>query len=103
MVAGRLYSDPCLRGMLMVESTAKAEELYNPVLDSRAKAERLRATLIILQRHKEYFNLPSLIASDIKKVLPNPLFRNISHLTIRLSSSFSSISHPSCLSFPFFL
>ena len=55
---------------LIAESTAKAQELYNPVLDSRAKAERLRATLIILQRHKEYFNLPSLIASDIKKVPP---------------------------------
>jgi exocyst complex component 2 len=45
--------------------------LYNPVLDSRAKAERLRATLIILNRHKEYFNLPSLIANDIKRVRRN--------------------------------
>jgi exocyst complex component 2 len=53
---------------LGLESTAKAQELYNPVLDSRAKAERLRATLVILARHKEYFNLPSLIANDIKKV-----------------------------------
>ena len=43
--------------------------MYNPVLDSRAKAERLRATLIILGRHKEYFNLPSMIANDIKTVL----------------------------------
>lgn len=42
--------------------------MYNPVLDSRAKTERLRATLIILNRHKEYFNLPSLIANDIKRV-----------------------------------
>ena len=54
---------------LMTDSTAKAQELYNPVLDSRAKAERLRATLLILGRHKEYFNLPSLIANDIKTVL----------------------------------
>ena len=59
-------------GGLTVESTAKAEELYNPVLDSRAKAERQRATLIILQRHKEYFNLPSLIANEIKKVPSRP-------------------------------
>ena len=42
--------------------------MYNPILDSRAKAERLRATLIIVNRHKEYFNLPSLIANDIKRV-----------------------------------
>ena len=55
--------------LLMLESTTKAQELYNPVLDSRAKAERLRATLIILNRHREYFNLPSLIANDIKRVL----------------------------------
>lgn len=61
------------KGGLTVESTAKAEELYNPVLDSRAKAERLRATLIILQRHKEYFNLPSLIANEIKKVPSRPV------------------------------
>jgi len=57
------------------ESTVKAQELYNPVLDSRAKAERLRATLIILSRHKEYFNIPSLIANDIKKVV-SPEFRD---------------------------
>ena len=54
--------------MLIIESTAKAQELYNPVLDSRTKADRLRATLLILTRHKEYFNLPSLIANDIKRV-----------------------------------
>ena len=52
-----------------LDSTAKAQELYNPVLEGRAKAERLRATLILLNRHKEYFNLPSLIANDIKRVL----------------------------------
>ena len=51
-----------------LECTTKAQELYNPVLDSRAKAERLRATLIILSRHKEYFNLPSMIAAEIKRV-----------------------------------
>jgi len=42
--------------------------MYNPVLDSRAKAERLRATLVILNRHEEYFNLPSQIANNIKRV-----------------------------------
>lgn len=59
-----------LPALLTTESTAKAQELYNPVLDSRAKAERLRATLIILNRYKEYFNLPSIITNEIKRVCP---------------------------------
>lgn len=59
---------------LTEESTVTAQELYNPVLDSRAKAARLRATLIILSRHKEYFNLPSIMANDIKRVVSVVLF-----------------------------
>ena len=54
--------------MLMVESLAKAQELYNPVLDSRGKAERLRATLVIVNRYREYFNLPNMIATEISRV-----------------------------------
>ena len=65
-----VYSTPF--SILITECSSKAQELYNPVLDSRAKAERLRATLVILDRHKEYFNLPSLIANNIKRV---PLLR----------------------------
>ena len=83
---------PVLVGtVLMADSTKKAQELYNPVLDSRAKAERLRVTLIILSRHKEYFNLPSLIASDIKRVQPLLPARTLTNCSGRHECAFAIV------------
>ncbi|KAI9475225.1 exocyst complex component Sec5-domain-containing protein, partial [Coemansia mojavensis] len=40
-------------------TTRKADEIYNPIIERRARAEKIRSTLSVIERYKFYFNLPS--------------------------------------------
>ncbi|KAJ1932900.1 Exocyst complex component S5, partial [Linderina macrospora] len=45
-------------GQALQETTRKADEIYNPIIDRRARAEKIRSTLSVVERYKFYFNLP---------------------------------------------
>ncbi|KAJ1937704.1 Exocyst complex component S5, partial [Linderina pennispora] len=45
-------------GQALQDTTQKADEIYNPIIDRRARAEKIRATLSVVERYKFYFNLP---------------------------------------------
>ncbi|KAJ2760440.1 Exocyst complex component S5, partial [Coemansia nantahalensis] len=40
-------------------TTRKANEIYSPIIDRRARAEKIRSTLSVIERYKFYFSLPS--------------------------------------------
>jgi exocyst complex component 2 len=48
--------------------TAKAEQVYMPILDARLKADRLRSTLSVFERSKFFFNLPGVLIEAIEGV-----------------------------------
>lgn len=47
--------------------TSKAEEVFNPVIERRTRAEKLRLTLALLERWKFFFNLPTLLQQSVRK------------------------------------
>ncbi|KAJ2779100.1 Exocyst complex component S5 [Coemansia javaensis] len=39
--------------------TRRADEIYSPIMDRRARAEKIRSTLSVIERYKFFFNLPA--------------------------------------------
>ncbi|KAJ2003995.1 Exocyst complex component S5 [Coemansia thaxteri] len=48
-------------------TTHKADEIYNPIIDRRARVEKVRSTLSVVERYKFYFNLPSSLIEYTRK------------------------------------
>ncbi|KAJ2796725.1 Exocyst complex component S5, partial [Coemansia guatemalensis] len=48
-------------------TTRKADEIYNPIIERRARAEKIRSTLSVIERYKFYFNLPSSLIEYTRK------------------------------------
>ncbi|KAJ2065362.1 Exocyst complex component S5 [Coemansia sp. S146] len=48
-------------------TTHKADEIYNPIIDRRARVEKIRSTLSVVERYKFYFNLPSSLIEYTRK------------------------------------
>ncbi|KAJ2382360.1 Exocyst complex component S5, partial [Coemansia sp. RSA 2603] len=48
-------------------ATQKADDIYNPIIDRRARAEKIRSTLSVVERYKFYFNLPSSLIDYTRK------------------------------------
>ncbi|KAJ2726691.1 Exocyst complex component S5 [Coemansia sp. Benny D115] len=48
-------------------TTRKADEIYNPIIDRRARVEKIRSTLSVVERYKFYFNLPSSLIEYTRK------------------------------------
>ncbi|KAJ2707320.1 Exocyst complex component S5 [Coemansia sp. IMI 203386] len=48
-------------------ATHRADEIYNPIIERRARAEKVRSTLSIVERYKFYFNLPSSLIDYTRK------------------------------------
>jgi len=48
--------------------TSKAEEVFNPIIERRTRAEKLRLTVALLERWKFFFNLPITLQQSIRKV-----------------------------------
>lgn len=57
---------PFLKEAIQMENEAHA--LYGPVLERRAKADKIRITLSILEQWKFFFNLGSSIREMVRKV-----------------------------------
>ncbi|KAJ2549321.1 Exocyst complex component S5, partial [Coemansia sp. RSA 1933] len=45
----------------------RANEIYNPIIDRRARIEKIRSTLSVVERYKFYFNLPSSLIEYTRK------------------------------------
>lgn len=46
----------------------KADTVWNPILEARLKADRLRSTLGVFERSKFFFTLPGLLSQSIAAV-----------------------------------
>lgn len=44
--------------LALQDTTRRADEIYNPIIDRRARVEKIRSTLSVIERYKFYFNLP---------------------------------------------
>ena len=51
-------------------ATARANAVFQPILDARTKAERLRSTLGVFERSKFFFNLPGILGEAVEAVSP---------------------------------
>ncbi|KAF7732380.1 hypothetical protein EC973_005276 [Apophysomyces ossiformis] len=49
------------------EASAKADQIYGPIVERRRRVDKVRSTLTILQRYKFFFNLPSGLLESIKQ------------------------------------
>ena len=59
------------------EATTRADAVFQPILDARTKAERLKSTLGVFERSKFFFNLPTILGEAVEDVsLPTvePIF-----------------------------
>ncbi|KAJ1732540.1 Exocyst complex component S5 [Coemansia biformis] len=48
-------------------TTRKADDIYSPIIDRRARAEKIRSTLSVIERYKFYFSLPSSLIDYTRK------------------------------------
>lgn len=49
-------------------ATSRADAVFQPILDARTKAERLRSTLGVFERSKFFFNLPGVLGAAVAAV-----------------------------------
>ncbi|KDE09777.1 hypothetical protein MVLG_00177 [Microbotryum lychnidis-dioicae p1A1 Lamole] len=54
-----------IRETLKVAST-RADNVFQPILDARTKAERLKSTLGVFERSKFFFNLPTILGEAVE-------------------------------------
>ncbi|RUS34654.1 exocyst complex component Sec5-domain-containing protein [Jimgerdemannia flammicorona] len=54
-------------GAALSEGTRRAQQIFGPVIERREKAEKIRSTLVILERYKFFFNLPSSLLESTKQ------------------------------------
>lgn len=50
------------------EATARADSVFQPILDARTKADRLKSTLGVFERSKFFFNLPGILGEAVEAV-----------------------------------
>ncbi|KAK9477484.1 exocyst complex component Sec5-domain-containing protein [Lipomyces japonicus] len=58
------------------EANDKAALIIQPIMDNRAQADRLKATLALIEKHRYLFDLPSKLAEDIKSGLHDSVIRD---------------------------
>ena len=56
--------------MGLAEASARADAVFQPILDARTKAERLKSTLGVFERSKFFFNLPGILGEAVESVRP---------------------------------
>lgn len=49
-------------------ATSRADAVFEPILDTRMKAERLKSTLGVFERSKFFFNLPGILGEAVEAV-----------------------------------
>lgn len=49
-------------------ATTRADAVFQPILDARTKAERLKSTLGVFERSKFFFNLPTILGEAVEQV-----------------------------------
>lgn len=49
-------------------ATSRADAVFQPILDARTKAERLKSTLGVFERSKFFFNLPGILGEAVEAV-----------------------------------
>ena len=52
----------------LMEAGRKADEIFGPVIENRGREEKYRATLVLVEKHKELLEIPSSILDAIKRV-----------------------------------
>ncbi|KAI9328031.1 exocyst complex component Sec5-domain-containing protein [Zopfochytrium polystomum] len=77
--------DKALEGL-----STSAQSLYTPLLERRRKAERIRATLFVLEQWKFFFNLPCTLKESISKGRFDAVVRDYNKGKYLMSSSFAS-------------
>jgi exocyst complex component 2 len=53
---------------VLIVATSRADAVFQPILDARTKAERLRSTLGVFERSKFFFNLPGVLGEAVESV-----------------------------------
>lgn len=54
--------------MSLTVASQKADGVFQPILEARHKAERLRSTLGVFERNKFFFNLPGILRQAVDAV-----------------------------------
>lgn len=54
-------------------ASSRAETVFQPIVDARTKAERLKSTLGVFERSKFFFNLPTILGEAVEEVRPPTL------------------------------
>lgn len=49
-------------------ASSRAETIFQPIVDARTKAERLKSTLGVFERSKFFFNLPTILGEAVEEV-----------------------------------
>jgi len=57
------------------DTSARAAQVFEPVIENRRKSDKLRATLAILEQHQAHFDLPSILLSCIERNDDDALIR----------------------------
>ena len=52
----------------LMEAGRKADEIFGPVIENRGREEKYRATLVLVEKHRELLEIPSSILDAIKRV-----------------------------------
>lgn len=52
---------------ILTNATNKADKVFGPVLENRAKADKIRSTVSILAKYKFFFDLPSSLRGSLRK------------------------------------
>lgn len=60
-----LLLDNCIQH---TEASAKADQVFLPILENASKAQRVRSTLGVFERSKFFFNLPGSLVESIEAV-----------------------------------
>jgi hypothetical protein len=55
---------------LSIAAETRAETVFQPIVEARTKAERLKSTLGVFERSKFFFNLPTVLGEAVEEVSP---------------------------------
>ncbi|GAA5834893.1 hypothetical protein JCM11251_002055 [Rhodosporidiobolus azoricus] len=66
LTPGADYGVKALRETLK-SASSRAETVFQPILDARTKAERLKSTLGVFERSKFFFNLPTILGEAVEE------------------------------------
>ncbi|GAA5945363.1 hypothetical protein JCM3775_002199 [Rhodotorula graminis] len=66
LTPGADYGVKGMRNTLKTAS-ARAETVFQPIVDARTKAERLKSTLGVFERSKFFFNLPTILGEAVEE------------------------------------